>query len=185
MKFTKKEFHMSETTQTKSGQAFDPVAAMKAVSKADIKKLVAKIKADNEAKDKKPTLKDILMSKKAQDFFLECEVEKIKLSEARQAFSDFIGYDVPQKTLRRVLNELGLYQPKEKTEEGTSCQSKGEKESNEGEQVDHGEELVEQTDSTSGEDSDFNIDVQVNLPDSFAPAQHPSYHDEDEDIYNK
>ena len=175
---------MSETTQTKSGQAFDPDKAMKALEKADIKKIVAKVKADNEAKNKKLTIKDILMSKKAQDFFLECEVEKIKLLEARQAFSDFIGFDIPQKTLRRVLNELGLYQPKEKSDEGTSCQSKGEKESNEGEQVDHGEELVEQTDSTSGEDSDFNIDVQVELPDSFAPAQHPSRY-EDEDIYNK
>lgn len=174
---------MSETTQTKSGQAFDPVAVMKALDKADIKKIVAKVKADNEAKNKKLTIKDILMSKKAQDFFLECEAEDIKLSEARQAFSDFIGFDIPQKTLRRVLNELGLYQPKEKSDEGTSCQSKGEKESNEGEQVDHGDELVEQADSTSGEDSsDFNIDVQVELPDSFAPAQHPSYHDEDEDI---
>ena len=172
---------MSETTQTKSGQAFDPVAAMKAVSKADIKKMIAKIKADNEAKNKTPTLKDILMSKKAQDFFLECEVEKIKLSEARQAFSDFIGFDIPQKTLRRVFNELGLYQPKEKSDEGTSCQSKGEKESFiEGSQE---EELVEQADSTSGE-TDFNIDVQVgDLPDSFAPAQHSSHNDEDEDIY--
>ena len=174
---------MSETTQTKSGQAFDPVAVMKAVSKADIKKLVAKIKADNEANNKQPTLKDILMSKKAQDFFLECEAEDIKLSEARQAFSDFIGFDIPQKTLRRVLNELGLYQKKE-TKEGTSSQSKGEKKELEGDRVDHEEELVEQADSTSGKDSDFNIDVQVNLPDSFAPAQHPSYH-EDEDIYNK
>lgn len=177
---------MSETTQTKSGQAFDPVAAMKALEKADIKKIVAKVKADNEAKNKKLTIKDILKSAKAQEFFLECEIEEIKLSEARQAFSDFIGFDIPQKTLRRVLNELGLYQPKEKSDEGTSCQSKGEKESNEGEQVDHGDELVGSTDSTSGEDSsDFNIDVQVELPDSFAPAQHPSYHDEDEDIYNK
>lgn len=176
---------MSETTQTKSGQAFDPVAAMKAVNKADIKRIVSKLKADNEADNKKLTIKDILTSKKGQDFFLECEVQEIKLADARKAFSDLIGYDVPQKTLRRVLNELGLYQPKEKTEEGTSCQSKGEKESNEGEQVDHGDELVEQTDSTSGEDSsDFNIDVQVELPDSFAPAQHSSYND-DEDIYNK
>lgn len=176
---------MSETTQTKSGQAFDPDKAMKALDKADIKKIVAKVKADNEAKNKKLTIKDILMSKKAQDFFLECEVEKIKLSEARAAFSDFIGFDIPQKTLRRVLNELGLYQPKEKSDEGTSCQSKGEKKSNEQGEVDHGDELVGSTDSTSGEDSsDFNIDVQVELPDSFAPAQHPSYH-EDEDIYNK
>lgn len=176
---------MSETTQTKSGQAFDPDKAMKALEKADIKKIVAKVKADNEAKNKKLTIKDILMSKKAQDFFLECEVEKIKLSEARQAFSDFIGFDIPQKTLRRVLNELGLYQPKEKTEEGTSCQSKGEKESNEQGEVDHEDELVGSTDSTSGEDSsDFNIDVQVELPDSFAPAQHSSFN-EDEDIYNK
>lgn len=173
----------SETTK-KEGQGFDPVAVMKALDKADIKKIVAKVKADNEAKNKKLTIKDILMSKKAQDFFLECEAEEIKLSEARQAFSDFIGFDIPQKTLRRVLNELGLYQKKE-TKEGTSCQSKGEKESNEGEQVDHGDELVEQTDSTSGEDSsDFNIDVQVELPDSFAPAQHSSFN-EDEDIYNK
>lgn len=172
---------MSETTQTKSGQAFDPVAAMKALDKADIKKIVAKVKADNEAKNKKLTIKDILMSKKAQDFFLECEAEDIKLSEARQAFSDFIGFDIPQKTLRRVLNELELYQPKEKTKEGTSCQSKGEKESFiEGSQE---EELVEQADSTSGE-TDFNIDVQVgDLPDSFAPAQHSSHNDEDEDIY--
>lgn len=174
---------MSETTQTKSGQAFDAVAAMKVLEKADIKKIVAKVKADNEAKNKKLTIKDILMSKKAQDFFLECEAEDIKLSEARQAFSDFIGFDIPQKTLRRVLNELELYQPKEKTKEGTSCQSKGEKKELEGE-VDHGDELVEQADSTSGEDSsDFNIDVQVNLPDSFAPAQHSSHNDEDEDIY--
>ena len=170
---------MSETTQTKSGQAFDPVAAMKAVQKADIKKIVAKVKADNEADTNKLTIKDILTSKKGQDFFLECEVEKIKLADARKAFSDRIGYDVPQKTLRRVLNELGLYQPKEKTEEGTSCQSKGEKESNEG--VGSGDDLVESTDTPQGEDSDFNIDVQVELPDSFAPAQHPSYHDEDED----
>lgn len=174
---------MSETTQQKSGQAFDPVAAMKAVNKADIKRIVSKIKADNEADNKKLTIKDILTSKKGQDFFLECEVEKIKLADARKAFSDLIGYDVPQKTLRRVLNELGLYQPKEKTEEGTSCQSKGEKESNEG--VGSGDDLVESTDTPQGEDSDFNIDVQVELPDSFAPAQHPSYHDEDEDIYNK
>lgn len=177
---------MSETTQTKSGQAFDPVAVMKALEKADIKKIVAKVKADNEAKNKKLTIKDILMSKKAQDFFLECEAEDIKLSEARQAFSDFIGFDIPQKTLRRVLNELGLYQPKEKTEEGTSCQSKGEKESNEG--VGSGDDLVESTDTPQGEDSDFNIDVQVgDLPDSFAPAQHSSHNDEDEDedIYNK
>lgn len=174
---------MSETTQTKSGQAFDPVAAMKAVNKADIKKMVAKIKADNEANNKTPTLKDILMSKKSQEFFLECEVEKIKLSEARQAFSDFIGFDIPQKTLRRVLNELGLYQPKKKSDEGTSCQSKGEKKSNEQGEITHEDELVEQTDSTSGEDSsDFNIDVQVELPDSFAPAQHPSQY-EDEDTY--
>ena len=174
---------MSETTQTKSGQAFDQVAAMKAVNKADIKRIVSKLKADNEADKKKLTIKDILTSKKGQDFFLECEVEKIKLADARKAFSDLIGYDVPQKTLRRVLNELGLYQPKEKSDEGTSCQSKGEKESNEQGEVDRGEELVEQTDSTSGEDS-FNIDVQVgDLPNSFAPAQHPSYHDEDEDIY--
>ena len=176
---------MSETTQTKSGQAFDPDKAMKALEKADIKKLVAKVKADNEAKNKKLTIKDILMSKKAQDFFLECEAEEIKLSEARQAFSDFIGFDIPQKTLRRVLNELELYQPKEKSDEGTSCQSKGEKERDYQGEVDHGEELVEQTDSTSGEDSDFNIDVQVELPDSFAPAQHSSHNDEDEDIYNK
>lgn len=177
---------MSETTQTKSGQAFDPVAAMKAVNKADIKRIVSKLKADNEADNKKLTIKDILTSKKGQDFFLECEVQEIKLADARKAFSDLIGYDVPQKTLRRVLNELGLYQPKEKSDEGTSCQSKGERESNEQGEVDHEEELVEQTDSTSGEDSsDFNIDVQVELPDSFAPAQHPSYHDEDEDIYNK
>ena len=175
---------MSETTQTKSGQAFDPVAAMKAVNKADIKKIVAKVKADNEADNKKLTIKDILTSKKGQDFFLECEVQEIKLADARKAFSDLIGYDVPQKTLRRVLNELGLYQPKEKSDEGTSCQSKGEKKELEGDRVDHGDELVEQTDSTSGEDSDFNIDVQVELPDSFAPAQHPSQY-EDEDIYNK
>lgn len=176
---------MSETTQTKSGQAFDPVAAMKAVNKADIKRIVSKLKADNEADNKKLTIKDILTSKKGQDFFLECEVQEIKLADARKAFSDLIGYDVPQKTLRRVLNELGLYQPKEKTEEGTSCQSKGEKESNEQGEIDHGDELVEQTDSTSGEDSsDFNIDVQVELPDSFAPAQHSS-HNDDEDIYNK
>lgn len=173
---------MSETTQTKSGQAFDPDKAMKAINKADIKKIVAKVKADNEADNKKLTIKDILTSKKGQDFFLECEVQEIKLADARKAFSDLIGYDVPQKTLRRVLNELGLYQPKEKSDEGTSCQSKGEKESNEG--VGSGDELVEQADSTSGEDSDFNIDVQVNLPDSFAPAQHSSYND-DEDIYNK
>lgn len=175
---------MSETTQTKSGQAFDPVAAMKAVSKADIKRIVSKLKADNEADNKKLTIKDILTSKKGQDFFLECEVKKIKLADARKAFSDLIGYDVPQKTLRRVLNELGLYQPKEKSDEGTSCQSKGEKESNEQGEVDHEEELVEQADSTSGEDSDFNIDVQVELLDSFAPAQRSSF-DEDEDIYNK
>lgn len=176
---------MGETTQTKSGQAFDPDKAMKAINKADIKKLISKIKADSEADTKKVTIKDILTSKKGQDFFLECEVQEIKLADARKAFSDLIGYEVPQKTLRRVLNELGLYQPKEKTEEGTSCQSKGEKESNEGEQVDHGDELVEQADSTSGEDSsDFNIDVQVELPDSFAPAQHSSF-DEDEDLYNK
>ena len=172
---------MSETTQTKSGQAFDPVAAMKAVSKADIKRIVSKLKADNEADNKKLTIKDILTSKKGQDFFLECEVQEIKLADARKAFSDLIGYDVPQKTLRRVLNELGLYQPKEKTEEGTSCQSKGEKESNEG--VGSGDDLVESTDTPQGEDSDFNIDVQVELPDSFAPAQHPSHNDEDEDIY--
>ena len=172
---------MSETTQTKSGQAFDPVAAMKAVNKADIKKIVAKVKADSKADTKKPTIKDILTSKKGQDFFLECEVQEIKLADARKAFSDLIGYDVPQKTLRRVLNELGLYQPKEKSDKGTSCQSKGERESNEG--VGSGDDLVESTDTPQGEDSDFNIDVQVNLPDSFAPAQHPSYHDED--IYNK
>lgn len=174
---------MSETTQTKSGQAFDPVAVMKALDKADIKKIVAKVKADNEDKNKKLTIKDILMSKKAQDFFLECEAEDIKLSEARQAFSDFIGFDIPQKTLRRVLNELELYQPKNKTKEAASQQSKGEKESNEQGEVDHGDELVEQADSTSGE-TDFNIDVQVgDLPDSFAPAQHSSHNDEDEDIY--
>lgn len=170
----------SETTK-KEGQGFDPVAVMKALDKADIKKIVAKVKADNEAKNKKLTIKDILMSKKSQEFFLECEAEEIKLSEARAAFSDFIGFDIPQKTLRRVLNELGLYQPKEKSNEGTSCQSKGEKKELKGE-VDHGDELVEQTDSTSGEDSDFNIDVQVELPDSFAPAQHSSQY-EDEDIY--
>lgn len=174
---------MSETTQTKSGQAFDAVAAMKAINKADIKRIVSKLKADNEADNKKLTIKDILTSKKGQDFFLECEVQEIKLADARKAFSDLIGYDVPQKTLRRVLNELGLYQPKEKSDEGTSCQSKGEKESNEQGEVDHGEELVEPIDSTSGEDSDFNIDVQVELPDSFAPAQHSSFNDED--IYNK
>lgn len=175
---------MSETTQTKSGQAFDPDKAMKAINKADIKRIISKLKADNEADNKKLTIKDILTSKKGQDFFLECEVQEIKLADARKAFSDLIGYDVPQKTLRRVLNELGLYQPKEKSDEGTSCQSKGEKESNEQGEVDHGEELVEQTDSTSGEDSsDFNIDVQVELPDSFAPAQHSSHNDEDEDIY--
>jgi anion-transporting ArsA/GET3 family ATPase len=174
---------MSETTQTKSGQAFDPDKAMKALDKADIKKLVAKAKADSKADNKKLTIKDILTSKKGQDFFLECEVEKIKLADARKAFSDLIGYDVPQKTLRRVLNELGLYQPKEKSDEAASQQSKGEKESNEQGEVDHGEELVEQTDSTSGE-TDFNIDVQVgDLPDSFAPAQHSSHNDEDEDIY--
>lgn len=174
----------SETTK-KEGQGFDPVVVMKVLDKADIKKIVAKVKADNEAKNKKLTIKDILMSKKAQDFFLECEAEDIKLSEARQAFSDFIGFDIPQKTLRRVLNELGLYQPKEKSDEAASQQSKGEKESNEGEQVDHGDELVGSTDSTSGEDS-FNIDVQIDdLPDSFAPAQHSSHNDEDEDIYNK
>lgn len=175
---------MSETTQTKSGQAFDPDKAMKAINKADIKKLISKIKADSEADTKKVTIKGILTSKKGQDFFLECEVEKIKLADARKAFSDLIGYDVPQKTLRRVLNELGLYQPKEKSDEGTSCQSKGEKKSNEQGEVDHGDELVGSTDSTSGEDSDFNIDVQVELPDSFAPAQHSSHY-EDEDIYNK
>lgn len=175
---------MSETTQTKSGQAFDPDKAMKALDKADIKKIVAKVKADNEAKNKKLTIKDILMSKKAQEFFLECEIEEIKLSEARQAFSDFIGFDIPQKTLRRVLNELGLYQPKEKTEEGTSCQSKGEKEKKSNEGVGSGDDLVESTDTPQGEDSDFNIDVQVELPDSFAPAQHSSHNnDEDEDIY--
>lgn len=174
---------MSETTQTKSGQAFDPVAAMKAVSKADIKKMIAKIKADNEADNKKLTIKDILTSKKGQDFFLECEVQEIKLADARKAFSDLIGYDVPQKTLRRVLNELGLYQPKEKTKEAASQQSKGEKESNEQGEVDHEDELVEQADSTSGE-TDFNVDVQLDFPDSFAPAQHPSQN-EDEDIYNK
>lgn len=174
---------MSETTQTKSGQAFDPVTAMKAVNKADIKRIVSKLKADNEADNKKLTIKDILTSKKGQDFFLECEVQEIKLPNARKAFSDLIGYDVPQKTLRRVLNELGLYQPKEKSDEGTSCQSKGEKEkSNEG--VGSGDDLVESTDTPQGEDSDFNIDVQVELPDSFAPAQHSSF-DEDEDIYNK
>lgn len=172
----------SETTK-KEGQGFDPVAVMKALDKADIKKIVAKVKADNEAKNKKLTIKDILMSKKSQEFFLECEAEDIKLSEARQAFSDFIGFDIPQKTLRRVLNELELYQPKDKTKEAASQQSKGEKESNEGEQVDHGDELVEQADSTSGE-TDFNIDVQVgDLPDSFAHAQHSSHNDEDEDIY--
>lgn len=174
----------SETTK-KEGQGFDPVAVMKALDKADIKKMIAKIKADKEADKKKVTLKDILTSKKGQDFFLECEVEKVKLADARKAFSDLIGYDVPQKTLRRVLNELGLYQPKDKSQEGTSCQSKGEKKELERDRVDHGEELVEQTDSTSGEDSsDFNIDVQANLPDSFAPAQHSSDND-DEDIYNK
>jgi len=173
----------SETTK-KEGQGFDPVAVMKALDKADIKKIVAKVKADNEAKNKKLTIKDILMSKKSQDFFLECEVEKIKLSEARAAFSDFIGFDIPQKTLRRVLNELGLYQ-QNKSKEAASQQSKGEKESNEQGEVDHEDELVEQADSTSGKDSsDFNIDVQVELPDSFAPAQHPSQY-EDEDIYNK
>ena len=175
---------MSETTQTKSGQAFDPVAAMKAVNKADIKKMIAKLKADNEADNKKLTIKDILTSKKGQDFFLECEVEKIKLADARKAFSDLIGYDVPQKTLRRVLNDLGLYQPKEKTEEGTSCQSKGEKERDYQGEIDHEDELVEQTNSLQGEDSDFNVDVEIDLPDSFAPAQHPSQY-EDEDIYNK
>ena len=173
---------MSETTQTKSGQAFDPDKAMKAINKADIKRIVSKLKADNEADNKKLTIKDILTSKKGQDFFLECEVQEIKLADARKAFSDLIGYDVPQKTLRRVLNELGLYQPKEKSNEGTSCQSKGEKESNEG--VGSGNDLVESTDTPQGEDSDFNIDVQVNLPDSFAPAQHSS-HNDDEDIYNK
>ena len=176
---------MSETTQQKSGQAFDPDKAMKALDKADIKKLVAKAKADSKADNKKLTIKDILTSKKGQDFFLECEVEKIKLADARKAFSDLIGYDVPQKTLRRVLNELGLYQPKEKSDEAASQQSKGEKKSNEGEQVDHEDELVGSTDSTAGEDSDFNIDVQIDdLPDSFAPAQHSSQY-EDEDIYNK
>ena len=173
---------MSETTQTKSGQAFDADKAMKAVQKADIKRIVSKLKADNEADNKKLTIKDILTSKKGQDFFLECEVQEIKLADARKAFSDLIGYDVPQKTLRRVLNELGLYQPKEKTEEGTSCQSKGEKENNEG--GGSGDDLVESTDTPQGEDSsDFNIDVQVELPDSFAPAQHSSHDDEDEDIY--
>ena len=171
----------SETTK-KEGQGFDPVAVMKAVNKADIKKIVAKLKADSKADNKKLTIKDILTSKKGQDFFLECEVEKIKLADARKAFSDLIGYDVPQKTLRRVLNELGLYQPKEKSDEDTSCQSKGETESNEG--VGSGDDLVESTDTPQGEDSDFNIDVQVELPDSFAPAQHSSYND-DEDIYNK
>lgn len=173
---------MSETTQTKSGQAFDPDKAMKAINKADIKRIISKLKADNEADTKKVTIKDILTSKKGQYFFLECEVQEIKLADARKAFSDLIGYDVPQKTLRRVLNELGLYQPKEKSDEGTSCQSKGEKKSNEG--VGSGDDLVESTDTPQGEDSDFNIDVQVKLPDSFAPAQHPSF-DEDEDIYNK
>lgn len=174
---------MSETTQTKSGQAFDPDKAMKALDKADIKKIVAKVKADNEAKNKKLTIKDILMSKKSQEFFLECEVEKIKLSEARAAFSDFIGFDIPQKTLRRVLNELGLYQPKEKTEEGTLCQSKGEKERDYQGEVDHEDELVEQADSTSVE-TDFNIDVQVgDLPDSFAPAQHSSFDDDEDKLH--
>lgn len=175
---------MSETTQTKSGQAFDPDKAMKAINKADIKRIVSKLKADNEADNKKLTIKDILTSKKGQDFFLECEVQEIKLADARKAFSDLIGYDVPQKTLRRVLNELGLYQPKEKSDEAASQQSKGEKERDYQGEVDHGDELVGSTDSTSGEDSDFNIDVQVELPDSFAPAQHPSQY-EDEDIYNK
>ena len=174
---------MSETTQTKSGQVFDPDKAMKALDKADIKKLILKIKADKEADTKKVTLKDMLRSDKTANFFLNCEVEDIKLADARKAFCDLIGYDVPQKTLRRALNELGLYQPKKKSNEGTSCQSKGEKESNEG--VGSGDDLVESTDTPQGQDSDFNIDVQVELPDSFAPAQHPSYHDEDEDIYNK
>ena len=91
---------------------------------------------------------------------------------------------MPQKTLRRVLNDLGLYQPKEKTEEGTSCQSKGEKERDYQGEIDHEDELVEQTNSLQGEDSDFNVDVEIDLPDSFAPAQHPSQY-EDEDIYNK
>ena len=177
---------MSETTQTKSGQTFDPDKAMKALDKADIKKLILKIKADKEADTKKVTLKDMLRSDKTANFFLNCEVEDIKLADARKAFCDLIGYDVPQKTLRRALNELGLYQPKKKSDEGTSCQSKGEKESNEQGEIDHGDELVGSTDATLGEDSDFNIDVQVELPDSFAPAQHPSqYEDEDEDIYNK
>lgn len=171
----------SETTK-KEGQGFDPVAVMKVLDKADIKKIVAKVKADNEAKNKKLTIKDILMSKKAQDFFLECEAEEIKLSEARQAFSDFIGFDIPQKTLRRVLNELELYQPKEKSDEGTSCQSKGEKERDYQGEIDHEDELVGSTDSTSGE-TDFNIDVQVELPDSFAPAQHSSFDDDEDKLH--
>ena len=176
---------MSKTEQT-SGQAFDADKAMKALDKADIKKLISKIKADSEADNKKVTLKDILRSDKTANFFLNCEVEEIKLPDAKKAFCDLIGYDVPQKTLRRALNELGLYQKQNKSKEAASQQSKGEKKELEGDRVDHGEELVEQTDSTSGEDSsDFNIDVQVELPDSFAHAQHPSYHDEDEDIYNK
>lgn len=173
---------MGETTQTKSGQAFDPDKAMKALDKADIKKLILKIKADKEADTKKVTLKDMLRSDKTANFFLNCEVEDIKLADARKAFCDLIGYDVPQKTLRRALNELGLYQPKKKSDEGTSCQSKGEKESFiEGSQE---EELVEQADSTSGEDSDFNIDVQIDdLPDSFAPAQHSSFDDDEDKLH--
>ena len=179
---------MSETTQTKSGQAFDTFdtdKAMKAVNKADIIKIISNIKSNIASNTKKMTMKDVLTSKKATEFFLNCEVEEIKLADAKKAFCDLIGYDIPQATLRRALNELGLYQPKKKSDEGTSCQAKGEKESNEQGEVDHGDELVGSTDSTSGEDSsDFNIDVQVELPDSFAPAQHPSYH-EDEDIYDK
>lgn len=173
---------MSETTQTKSEQAFDPVAAMKAVNKADIMKIISNIKSNIASNTKKMTMKDVLTSKKATEFFLNCEVEEIKLADAKKAFCDLIGYDIPQATLRRALNELGLYQKQNKSKEAASQQSKGEKKELEGDRVDHGEELVEQTDSTSGEDSDFNIDVQVgDLPDSFAPAQHSSHNDEDED----
>ena len=177
---------MSETTQTKSEQVFDADKAMKAVNKADIMKIISNIKSNIEAKTKKITMKDVLTSKKATEFFLNCEVEEIKLADAKKAFCDLIGYDIPQATLRRALNELGLYQKQNKSKEAASQQSKGEKKELEVEQVDHGDELVGSTDSTSGEDSsDFNIDVQVELPDSFAPAQHSSHNDEDEDIYNK
>lgn len=139
--------------------------AMKAVSEMNVSKVVDALEKKTKGEDKKVTISDLLKNEKSISFFTECEKRGLKLKDAKTQFCEIIGVEVSQATLKKVMNELGIYVTN-KSKKAASQQSKGREEMG-----DMGVEVEEES------QSDFNVNVEIeNMPSSFSIAhEHPDF----------